>query len=69
MLAVLNGEWQASLPDRDFALDELPKADLCSYCYMSLLQAIQSTPYSNYDESFVDQYKAAQAGKLPVSEC
>lgn len=66
LLTVVNGEWQAALPDRDFALAELPRANLCSYCFLALLQAIQSTPYSNYDESFVEQYKEAQAGKQSI---
>ena len=63
MSPVVNGNWTSDLPDQDFALADLRKENLCSDCFLSLLQAIQSTPYSNYDESFVAQYQDAQKGQ------
>ena len=55
------GTW--TLPAYDVSLPDIPKPYLCSNCYLKLLQSIQSTPYSNYDGSFVEPYKAAQAGE------
>lgn len=63
-MSVINANWTQALPQRDIAFADLPKTYLCSYCYLSLLQAIQSTPYSNYDESFVGPYQDAQKGEI-----
>jgi len=53
-----------TLPDYDVAFQDLPKDYLCSDCYLNLLHQIQSTPFSNYDESFITNYTLAQSGKL-----
>ncbi|KAL1961764.1 hypothetical protein VTN77DRAFT_1090 [Rasamsonia byssochlamydoides] len=48
-------------PDEDVALPDILPDILCSSCFMRHLQAVQSTPYSNYDESWPENYAAAQA--------
>lgn len=62
--SVVNANWTQSLPNHDIAFNMLPKANLCSICFLGLLRAIESTPYSNYDESFVTPYQDAQKGQL-----
>ena len=64
---VVNANWTRTLPNYDVLLQDLPKQYLCSGCHLSLLEALQSTPYSNYDESFVEQYQAVQRGEKSYS--
>jgi len=52
-----------ALPDTDIQIQNLPKDYLCSSCYLNLLQALQKSPFSNYDESWQDDYVAAQTGE------
>lgn len=60
----LYANWTSQLTQgQDTSLADLPKDKLCSYCFMSLLRALQSTPYSNYDYTMADQFAAAQQGK------
>lgn len=49
----------------------LPTAQLCTPCVIALLQNIQSTSYSNYDDSYVQEWVAVQSkcntGPLPTA--
>lgn len=52
-----------TLPDTLLSITDLPQAYKCSACYLSFLQAMQATPYSNYDESWVVDYQTIQTCK------
>lgn len=52
-----------TLPATISSITDLPRDYKCSACYLSFLQAMQATPYSNYDESWVADYQTIQASK------
>ena len=66
IMSAIMSQWPESLSDKDVAFHNLPKEKLCSSCFLSYLQAIQDTPYSNYDESFVQHYSTVQTGSVLV---
>jgi LysM repeat protein len=55
----------------DQPITSLSSAQLCSPCMIALLQSIQSTPYSNYDASYVQDWVTIQSqcntGPLPTA--
>lgn len=55
----------------DQPISGIPKTELCSPCMLALLQHIQSTPYSNYDRSYIQDWLAVQSkcntGPLPTA--
>ncbi|RDB24798.1 hypothetical protein Hypma_007466 [Hypsizygus marmoreus] len=57
--------------DVDLPISSLPHDQLCSSCMIALLKNIQSTPYSNYDASYIQDWVAIQStcstGPLPTA--
>ncbi|EAW07585.1 LysM peptidoglycan-binding domain-containing protein [Aspergillus clavatus NRRL 1] len=64
------GDIQTLLGDTDSTLTTLSKDQLCSPCVLSLIQQMQATAYSNYDDSHVADWiaiqKTCQTGALPT---
>ncbi|KAJ5951266.1 uncharacterized protein N7479_009679 [Penicillium vulpinum] len=64
------GDIQTVLGDIDTALSAVSKDQLCSTCVLDLIQQMQKTAYSNYDEQLVDEYVKIQdicnTGALPT---
>jgi hypothetical protein len=45
-------------------LDDMPKSELCSYCFGARLRMMQASAYSVYDELFAEMLKHVNKGKL-----
>ncbi|PPQ88791.1 hypothetical protein CVT25_010476 [Psilocybe cyanescens] len=60
-----------STGDVDQDILSLPHTQLCSPCTLALLKVMQSTPFSNYDDSYAQKYAQIQSncntGPLPTA--
>jgi hypothetical protein len=45
-------------------LEDIPKTDLCSYCYGAKLSLMQKSEYSAYDEYYAAMLEYVNKGKL-----